>query len=643
MLKNTSLALIFSVATGSLVAGTVPPTVSEKAATISADHAIFEGSFNTGFKANDQYFDANVNIVAPVWSTLGKTGSLGGSLLFVEPYVSWGDNGEVATSLGFGFRHLFSNQSVSALRHPKKGVAGFWDEGVALGGSFFVDMLDTEAGNQFWQLGVGAEVATRYVEIRGNYYIPTNGRKLAERQVSYETRSSSRTRNTIQSDLSNPYDNGQGLMVQDQTTSVVSTTTTTTETFRHIFERYEQGLKGWDIEVAVLVPYLDQWCDVKIIGGYLDLRNSPFGPQTGGTGPVRGWKAGVEIRPVPALAITGMWYQDKKFLGADWVVGARMEIPFEFGDIGDGKTFWTRIGDAFHPRRRHLVERLAEPVHRQNAAIKIGSSHHETRQIVSRTTTSNVQVVSQTKNQIILGPSPSGTEFHYVSNGTLTLSNGAGSGASIQMVSGALYLNGAGNSLLLLDNGGSALVLAGNVTQTHSFTSTGSSAGAAPPQSVSLGTSLSYTNTLAPTSSSSGAYVVAVAPTTPTVQVTPGNATLNLTGSTLTQLTGSSLTINSGNLYLGSVTNYPAAYISGGTFAVNGSSLSYTTGLSIGVSAASNITIVGAAGYTYSSSLLQVTNPNGVTLNGTLVPMGSYPVTNNSVTLPDNTVVLLGQ
>ena len=47
-----------------------------------------------------------------------------------------------------------------------------------------------------------------------------------------------------------------------------------------------------------------------------------------------------------------------------------MVMPFEMGDLGDGKGMWGRIRDALAPRRRHLVERMAEPVHRQNAAIR---------------------------------------------------------------------------------------------------------------------------------------------------------------------------------------------------------------------------------------------------------------------------------
>lgn len=429
-------------------AGARPP-LDEKAVVRIEEGPLYLGSINSGFKANDEYFDANLNLVAPVWSSLGSDGLLGGGIVFLEPYVSWGEQGEVATSLGLGWRYLFNDQPVSALRSPREDQAGFWDEGIAIGANFFVDMLDTEADNQFWQLGFGLELATRYIELRGNYYLPLTDKQLAERKTFTETRTSSKTTTKPVTQTSAPYDDGQGFLVQDQTTSLVSTTTITTTEIRHILERYEEGMEGWDAEIAVLVPGLDKYCDVKVIGGYFSLDNAPFGPQEGGTGNVEGWKAGIEVRPVPAVALTTMWYEDERFLGSNWMFGARMEIPFEASDLGDGKGMWGRIRDAFTPRRRHLVERLAEPVHRQNAAIHIASKSKASSKVSKQSTSSSVHVVSQTKSKIVLGPGPSGTDFTYASSGTLEV-NGS-------TVNGSMFVNRAGQSLFVENAGGIVL------------------------------------------------------------------------------------------------------------------------------------------------------------------------------------------
>ncbi|MEZ0273415.1 MAG: inverse autotransporter beta domain-containing protein, partial [Roseimicrobium sp.] len=336
------------------------------------------------------------------------------SLLFLEPYISWGEGGEVATSLGLGYRHLFGSQSVSALTKHDGHQAGFWEEGWYLGANVFVDMLDTEADNQFWQLGVGAEVGTRYIELRANYYIPLSEKQLAEERRSRETfhtqRSSSSTSGGQSvTPLNDPYATGntvvQDAMFTNYNTRTTRTTTTTT-TIERLFQRFEEGMEGWDAEVAILVPGLDRWMDVMIIGGYYSFDNQPFGPQQGGTGNVEGWKAGVEIRPVPALIFSGTWYEDERLTGSDWTVGVQMQIPFEAGDLGDGKNFWSRIGDSFKPRRRHLMERMAEPVTRQNTAVKIANSVKESEKVVAQKTSTSVKrttrVVSQSQQHLVL-------------------------------------------------------------------------------------------------------------------------------------------------------------------------------------------------------------------------------------------------
>ena len=132
--------------------------------------------FGGGVKANDVYTDGNVFFTVPIWSTIGRDGTLGGDYIFLEPYSSLGEQGEVATSLGLSWRHLFSDEPVAALH--KQGMAKFLEEGWFVGGNVFVDMLDTQHNNNFWQVGVGAEAGTRYFEVRGNYYIPMTGEKL---------------------------------------------------------------------------------------------------------------------------------------------------------------------------------------------------------------------------------------------------------------------------------------------------------------------------------------------------------------------------------------------------------------------------------------------------------------------------------
>lgn len=181
---------------------------------------------------------------------------------------------------------------------------------------------------------------------------------------------------------------------------VTFTTFATTTTIERLFRRYEDGMEGWDAELALLLPWIDRWMDVKVIGGFYSFDNQPFGPQTGGTGKVEGWKAGLEVRPVPAVVLNATWYEDDRLTGSDWTAGVRLEVPFEAGDLGDGKGFWGRIGDAFRPRRRHLAERMVEPVRRQNAAIKTSTSVEEDEEAAEVRV--DTRVVSQSRRRIVL-------------------------------------------------------------------------------------------------------------------------------------------------------------------------------------------------------------------------------------------------
>lgn len=404
-------------------AGSDVKPADPKAATLEQLHPMYLGSLNTGMKGNDAYVDGNFSLVAPLWSSLGADGTLSGGMLFLEPYISWGEGGEVATSLGLGYRYLFGEQSISALTKPDGHQAGFFEEGISIGGSLFLDMLDTEANNQFWQLGVGLEVATRYVEVSGNYYIPLSDKELAEETRTTETFSTSTTtsRQSI-TPVNSPYAQGNTI-AQDAVFTTTATTTTHTTTIERLFQRFEEGMEGWDAQIALLVPWVDRYMDVKVIGGYYSFDNQPFGPQAGGTGNVEGWKAGLEVRPVPALVFTGTWYEDERLTGGDWTVGVQMQIPFEAGDLGDGKGFWGRIKDSFKPRRRHLIERLAEPVHRQNAAVKVANSvksEAKSSTKVQRRT----RVVSSSKQQLVLAD-----DVVFVNNGDAVNSIQAGSAA----------------------------------------------------------------------------------------------------------------------------------------------------------------------------------------------------------------------
>ncbi|CAN5715117.1 hypothetical protein BH11VER1_BH11VER1_26670 [soil metagenome] len=426
---NTRLRLIITLCTTpsfilTLIASSMAGSVELKTP-LEVPSPLYPGTVITGMKTSDAYTEGNFSIVAPVWSSLGSDEALNGDYLFLEPYVSWGEGGEVASSLGFGWRHLFGAQSMKALTDHDGHQAGVFEEGVFIGANAFIDMLDTETNHQFWQLGIGAEIGTRYLELRGNYYLTLTEKQEVERFRTKENYTSSKTSYSTNTTGADPFATGNTIQ-QNYTQTTFATTSTRTTTIERLFRRYEEGMEGWDAEIALLVPWIDRYMDVKVIGGYYAFDNQPFGPQSGGAGNVEGWKAGLEIRPVPALVLNGTWYEDERLTGSDWTVGVQMQIPFEAGDLGDGKNFWSRIGDSFKPRRRHLIERVAEPVRRQNTAVRLAGSvdEDEGRKKTTSTVKRVTRVVAQSGGQLVLAD-----DVVFVNNGA-AVGNGIQAGSA---------------------------------------------------------------------------------------------------------------------------------------------------------------------------------------------------------------------
>jgi hypothetical protein len=361
-------------------AGTVSPDAAKNAKAVApAITDVWGGPIlGGGAKANSEFVEGSLFLVYPLVNTIGTGSTMEGSVLFAEPYFTWGEEGEFGASLGLGFRHLLSDQSVADA--GSNTVAGLLTEGLYLGANAFIDYANSQADNDFWQIGVGVEAGTRYITVRSNYYIPLSDdetvSRRTERSVFHSSRSSTAT-------VAGPTSVVGGQVVQNvnRTTTTRRTTTTVTRTF----EIFEEPLEGWDIELALLVPGLDKFCDVQLIGGYFSFEAERSHRD------IEGWRVGIEVRPVPAVVLHATWFDDDALYQDDWIAGVRLEIPLDSN--------WR---DAFKPRRRHLAERLYEPVHRKNSSITTSGQVEE--QVSTTTTTNSTTVVSQSSNQIILGP-----------------------------------------------------------------------------------------------------------------------------------------------------------------------------------------------------------------------------------------------
>jgi hypothetical protein len=299
------------------------------------------GTMNATLSATQDRTDGSFSLMLPLRSSLGDGGRFGGSLLFASPYAQWFDTEGQAAGVSLGFRHLFSNQAIHDTSHDR---AGFLDEGFYLGGDVSLDMGDLTGDRRVWQMGFGAEIGTRYFELRGRYHLPIDDGRVTQ----------SRSTQTIAIDSNQRLSNGSHLV------------TTATLTVRSVVTLLTESLPGWEVEASALVPGLDRWMDVNLVTGYARYHSDTFSSIDYDT-----WRFGVEARPVPAVVLGATYFSNEHIVGDHWLFSIGLELPFETADIGDGKGgFWGHIKDAFKPRRRHLSERLIEPVRKHSTEMQ---------------------------------------------------------------------------------------------------------------------------------------------------------------------------------------------------------------------------------------------------------------------------------
>ena len=361
-----------------------------------------------------------VNALIPLHASMAQGGSLSGTMFFLEPYGQWVEGGPHQAGLGLGFRQLHSRQTVPEPDENPK----FSDEGFYVGGHLFFDRANTRSEQNIWQLTLGAEAGTRWLDLRGQYHFPVGDGKTTQYR-SVTTYSQTSESNGIQA---------------DQTLTVDSTLSLFTE-----------GLRGWETEAAFLVPGIDRWVDLRVLAGYAAFESPRVDSLHYDT-----WRMGLDFHPVPAVTLSAIWHENEALFGANWVYGVGFQIPFEIdapgnGACGTGGGFWGPIREAFRPQRRHLADRFLEPTRSHPLPMQIGTSI----QNVHTTTTYNgsftlpdgrVEHLSSKHSSSSSGAgtyATGSTSTTIVNAGSLQLSGaGAVSPSTATLTSGTLILNG---------------------------------------------------------------------------------------------------------------------------------------------------------------------------------------------------------
>ena len=284
--------------------------------------------------------------------------------LFVNLRGTFDDNDQTILTAGLGVRHLFENP------------------GVIIGANVYYDYVDTSAGNSINQLGFGAEVLTKYVDARFNYYLPENDRFLV------------RKFDVVSRDRSTGPEFSNGNLLQRNLT-----TTTTISTFGI----FEEGLEGWNAEAGFLVPGLDRYFDLRLFAGGYSYQD-PKG------GDIAGFKARAEARVTDGVTLDLEYWEDEELVGGNWVAGVRVSLPFEIGNLFTGRNPFEGAENTFRRTpNRDLRARMDEMVIRSHR-VQTGTTGPQLTGVTSNTDTKTVTTGTKVMPPVTRPPSSGGGE-----------------------------------------------------------------------------------------------------------------------------------------------------------------------------------------------------------------------------------------
>ncbi|MEM7146122.1 MAG: inverse autotransporter beta domain-containing protein [Verrucomicrobiota bacterium] len=276
-----SLSIISNIAptakAGELIAPAAPAAVQE----------IPWGITGTAGGTSDDFY-GGMELLFPLWFD-------GDTLLFLYPEVEVADKDRQAYSLGLGLRHYFEEWNAIA------GISAFWD------------ITSSTYDNTYNGFGLSAEILTKWVDARLNWYLVGNDQNLIDSQ----TQNSSFSSSSSSTSFGAPF--AQGNQILQPTATTVTTTTTS---FSQTFERFEAGMDGLDAEIGVLLPYFTDLTgmELRIFGGYYTYDN-PFGDD------IKGFKARGELRVTEWLTADIAYYEDEELFGGNVYGGARVHFP----------------------------------------------------------------------------------------------------------------------------------------------------------------------------------------------------------------------------------------------------------------------------------------------------------------------------
>jgi hypothetical protein len=161
------------------------------------------------------------------------------------------------------------------------------------------------------------------------------------------------------------------------------------------FGIFEEGREGWNAEVGFLVPWVDQYFDLRLFAGAYGYHDP--------SGDLEGFRARAEARVTEGVTLDLEYWDDKSLAGGHWVGGVRVSVPFDIGNLFTGKNPFEGADEIFHRRKQHtLSDRLDEMVIRSHR-IQTGLSKPEPIGSSSNTNAQNVVIGKKTTMPPVTG------------------------------------------------------------------------------------------------------------------------------------------------------------------------------------------------------------------------------------------------
>ena len=273
------------------------PAETVKAAPMEDDVDAFDYAVLTpGFWAGENYFEGRADALVPLLRCAERDG-----MLFFSGRGAWADEGEEEANLGLVLRRRCL---------PGGGIVGL---------NTYYDSRWTRQDVRYNQWGAGAEVLTKWIDARANYYLPEHKEEnLGSEEIQTVVSTKTVTR----------YDQ---YAVRDQLREKWNAYRY--DTVQHDqYDFYAYPMKGYDAEIGARLPLGLEDFEARLFVGYYDFDERSGRNRDYGDTEISGLKGRFEVRGWDRLFLDAEIYEDEDLFDSKFMLSARVRVPIGGGE-----------------------------------------------------------------------------------------------------------------------------------------------------------------------------------------------------------------------------------------------------------------------------------------------------------------------